>query len=104
MARHASSTLVALPDPDRDLQVFEDWISGTRPRALAKKFHLDLAEVMRVIKSGYVTVDDNWKRALMTRETERLEAMLSVLYRKSLEGDTGAANSYAKLSERRARL
>ena len=98
--------LVALPDPDadRDLQVFEAWIGGDKPRALAKRFHLDFSEVMAVIRSGYITSDDDFKRSLMTREIERLEQMLSVLYRRALEGDTGAANSYAKLSERRSRL
>jgi hypothetical protein len=93
-----------MSDMNRDAEIFGQWVAGERIRDIAKVFKCGTDVVLQTIDKFSITIDDDFRRRLVSREIERLQVLHNSFFGKAKSGDVIAAQLCLRIAERFASL
>jgi hypothetical protein len=93
-----------MTDTNRDALIFEKWVEGERVRDIAAVFKCGTDVVLQTIDKYTITIDDDFRRRLVSREIERLEHLHRTFFDKAKGGDATAGTLCLRIAERFASL
>jgi hypothetical protein len=91
-------------DPDRDEQMFQERLTGTSIRTIARRFRVSEGEVRNAIGRVCAPVNEQLRKHTLEIELERMDDLLRPFYLEARDGNVAAAAICVKISERRARF